>query len=100
MQAKALKSDLLLLLIAIIWGGGFVAQRQGMESLGPFTFNALRFAIGSVSLVPLILLGRRRRRAGAAARFQHSDRAVCPWLRHSSSHHFNRRSGALDPEAR
>ena len=61
MQGKAFKSDLLLLLIAAIWGGGFVAQRQGLEFVGPFTFNGVRFALGSLSLLPLILMGQRRR---------------------------------------
>jgi len=61
MQGKALKSDLLLLLIAAIWGGGFVAQRQGLEFVGPFTFNGVRFALGSLSLIPLVLIGQRRR---------------------------------------
>jgi drug/metabolite transporter (DMT)-like permease len=61
MQGKAIKSDLLLLLIAAIWGGGFVAQRQGLEFVGPFTFNGVRFALGSLSLLPLILIGQRRR---------------------------------------
>jgi drug/metabolite transporter (DMT)-like permease len=62
MQGKTLKSDLLLLLIAAIWGGGFVAQRQGLESVGPFTFNGVRFALGSLSLLPLVLIGRRRQK--------------------------------------
>jgi len=61
MQGKAIKSDLLLLLIAAIWGGGFVAQRQGLEFVGPFTFNGVRFALGSLSLLPLVLIGQRRR---------------------------------------
>ena len=61
MQGKALKSDLLLLFIAAIWGGGFVAQRQGLEFVGPFTFNGVRFALGSLSLLPLVLIGRRQR---------------------------------------
>ena len=61
MQGKAVKSDLLLLLIAAIWGGGFVAQRQGLEFVGPFTFNGVRFALGSLSLLPLVLIGQRRR---------------------------------------
>ena len=60
MNLRALKSDALLLLTAIIWGGGFLAQRIGMESVGPFTFNAIRFALGSISLVPVILLVRKR----------------------------------------
>lgn len=60
MQGKGLKSDLLLLLIAAIWGFGFVAQRQGLEFVGPFTFNGVRFALGSLSLLPLVLIGQRR----------------------------------------
>lgn len=50
-----LKSNMLLLLAAAIWGFAFVAQRMGMEYVGPFTFNGVRFALGSLSLVPLIL---------------------------------------------
>jgi drug/metabolite transporter (DMT)-like permease len=60
MRGNAVKSDLLLLLIAAIWGGGFVAQRQGLEFVGPFTFNGVRFALGSLSLLPLILISQRR----------------------------------------
>lgn len=54
MKIRTLKSDLLLLITAIIWGFAFVAQRVGMEFVGPFTFNAVRFALGSLSLIPLI----------------------------------------------
>ncbi len=46
--------DLLLLLTATIWGLAFVAQRLGMEHVGPFAFNAIRFAIGALVLVPLV----------------------------------------------
>jgi drug/metabolite transporter (DMT)-like permease len=56
-KSRTLLSDVLLLLTAAIWGGGFVAQRIGMESLGPFTFNAIRFALGALSLLPLLLFG-------------------------------------------
>ncbi len=57
-QAK-LKANGMLLLTAIIWGGGFVAQRMGMRSLGPFTFNGLRFALGAITLLPIFFLRRR-----------------------------------------
>lgn len=40
--------NLLLLIAAALWGFAFVAQRQGMESLDAFTFNALRFALGAL----------------------------------------------------
>ena len=35
-----------MLLAAAIWGFAFVAQREGMETMGPFLFNAARFFIG------------------------------------------------------
>ncbi len=54
MPTSTIKSDLLLLLTAAIWGFAFVAQRVGMEHVGPFTFNGIRFALGSLSLVPLL----------------------------------------------
>ncbi len=44
---------------AIIWGFAFVAQVLGMEHLRPFTFNAIRFLIGAVSLVPVIFVMER-----------------------------------------
>lgn len=54
MKNKELRSSILLLLTAAIWGFAFVAQRIGMDYLGPFTFNAIRFALGSISLIPVI----------------------------------------------
>lgn len=56
------KYELLLLLTSIIWGVAFVAQQIGMErGLGPMTFNGLRFALGCLSLVPVLLWRRRGR---------------------------------------
>ncbi|MDR0589456.1 MAG: DMT family transporter [Spirochaetaceae bacterium] len=60
MNKQALKADLLLLLTSCIWGFGFVAQRSGMEYVGPFAFNGIRFIIGSLSLLPLIRFRRRK----------------------------------------
>ena len=60
MNKKALRADILLLLTAGIWGFGFVAQHSGMEYVGPFAFNGIRFLLGSISLVPLILFRQRR----------------------------------------
>lgn len=56
------RSDLLLLLTSCIWGFAFVAQRAGMADVGPFLYNAVRFALGVLVLVPFVLAGRRRRR--------------------------------------
>ena len=51
-------SDLLLLLTAIIWGFAFVAQKAGMEFTAPFTFNACRFLLGGLILIPLVIYQR------------------------------------------
>ena len=51
---------MVLLLAAAIWGFAFVAQRIGMDYIGPFTFNGIRFALGALSLVPLAIFSRRR----------------------------------------
>ncbi len=50
-----IQADLLLLLVALIWGFGFVAQRAGMEHLGPYTYNGIRFLLGGLCLLPLAL---------------------------------------------
>ena len=51
-----LKSVFLLFLTAIIWGVAFVAQLIGSDHVGVFTFNGVRFILGALSLVPVILL--------------------------------------------
>ena len=55
-----MKSNILLLITAMIWGFAFVAQRSGMEYIGPFTFNTVRFTLGGISLIPLLLINKRR----------------------------------------
>jgi drug/metabolite transporter (DMT)-like permease len=59
-QQLQLRANLLLLLAAGIWGFAFVAQKTSMEHIGPFTYNGLRFALGSLSLLPLIYILNRR----------------------------------------
>ncbi len=60
MKSKV-KSTILLFLTAIIWGFAFVAQRVGAEFVGAFTFNGIRFLLGSLSLVPVILIFEREK---------------------------------------
>lgn len=62
MKEKQLQSSLLLLLTAMIWGTAFVAQSVAMDYIEPFTFNAIRFLLGGVVLLPLIALRSRRER--------------------------------------
>jgi drug/metabolite transporter (DMT)-like permease len=60
MNTRALRADILLLLTALLWGFGFVAQSSGMDYVGPFTYNGIRFILGSLSLLPLIFFQRAR----------------------------------------
>ena len=54
------KAMLMLWLTAAIWGFAFVAQRAGMKYIGPFTFNGIRFALGSLSLLPLLWIQNKK----------------------------------------
>ena len=54
------QANLILLLTALIWGFGFVAQRMGMDHLGPYAFNVCRFLVGALSLLPLLFLLRKK----------------------------------------
>ncbi|NOX37083.1 MAG: DMT family transporter [Calditrichaeota bacterium] len=66
-RSRTLRSDGLLLLTSAIWGLAFVAQRVGMEYIGPFLFNGVRFALGAGVLLPFIFL------------FQQSSTATTGW---------------------
>ena len=44
------------LLCTFIWGTTFIAQDTGMDNIGPFTFNAVRFFIGFLAIMPLVFL--------------------------------------------
>ena len=44
------------LLCTFIWGTTFIAQDTGMDEIGPFTFNAVRFFIGFLAIAPLVIL--------------------------------------------
>lgn len=54
MKLDTFKSDAVLVLTATIWGLAFIAQRVGMEYVGPFTYNGIRFTLGAISLLPLV----------------------------------------------
>jgi drug/metabolite transporter (DMT)-like permease len=63
-----LKSDFILLLVAFIWGSAFAAQRVAADHLGPFIFNALRFFVAVIVLLPI-------------ARFRLKvERGILPWV--------------------
>jgi drug/metabolite transporter (DMT)-like permease len=63
------KADSLLMLTAVIWGGAFVAQRAGMDHVGPLTFNGVRFMLGALTLLPFALRGARTTEVDLLPRF-------------------------------
>jgi drug/metabolite transporter (DMT)-like permease len=62
-MSKKLKGDLILLTAAIIWGFAFVAQKAGMDYIGPFTYNGIRFFMGATVLLPLLYYQVRKDRS-------------------------------------
>ncbi|MNO59404.1 putative DMT superfamily transporter inner membrane protein [compost metagenome] len=60
MKTHALRADILMLITAMIWGVSFVAQRLGMDSIGPFLYTGLRFALGALVLLPLLAWSAKR----------------------------------------
>lgn len=68
MNSKKALGNGLLLLTALIWGTAFVAQRTGMESIEPITFNAARMALSAVLIGGLALIMRAKRRNHGGSR--------------------------------
>lgn len=52
-----LKADLLLFVVALVWGSSFAAQRAASEHMGPFLFNGLRLLAGAAVLMVIGMLG-------------------------------------------
>lgn len=66
----------MLVLTAMVWGGSFVAQKSGMELIGPFAFNGIRTIIGGIVLIPLIMvLDRMKSKKQASAPAVKADAA-------------------------
>ena len=71
MMSKQLRGSLILLIASVIWGFAFVAQSAGMDSVGPFTFQASRMLLAVAFLLPVaaIIHAVRKRRGDAPHRF-------------------------------
>lgn len=52
------QSNLLILFTAAIWGGSFVIQKLAMDLMDPFIYNALRFFLASLCLIPIRFIRR------------------------------------------
>ncbi len=60
-----LRQSSILLLTAVIWGVAFVAQSVGMDYIGPFTLIAVRFLLGALTLLPVVIFQNITIRPGA-----------------------------------
>lgn len=67
-MSKKMRGNLMLLLTALIWGSAFVAQKSGMDLIGPMAFNGIRTTIGGIVLIPaIIFLNNFKAKKAAAA---------------------------------
>ena len=58
---KKIVSFLCLILCTFIWGTTFIAQDTGMDNIGPFTFNSVRFFVGFLAVAPFVFLFERKK---------------------------------------
>ncbi|MFH1138591.1 MAG: DMT family transporter [Pseudomonadota bacterium] len=58
MNTRVIRANILLFTAAVVWGTTFVAQRVGMDHLGPLSYTASRFTLGALVLLPLAWMRR------------------------------------------
>ena len=54
-------SFICLVVCTLIWGTTFIAQDTGMDNIGPFTFNAVRFLVGFLAVAPFVFLFEKKK---------------------------------------
>ena len=54
-------SFICLVVCTLIWGTTFIAQDTGMDNIGPFTFNSVRFFVGSLAVLPFFFIFEGRK---------------------------------------
>lgn len=59
---RNMRGEFMLMITALIWGVSFVAQRSGMEYIGPFTFNGIRCYLGALVLLPVLFAFEQQRK--------------------------------------
>lgn len=70
---KKILSNISLLLTALIWGLSFVAQKAGMDHIGPFSFNFARSILGGLSLIPVIFIAKMLKHDTRSKRTRHKQ---------------------------
>ena len=61
-------SMLCALITTFIWGTAFIAQDTGMDNIGPLTFNASRFFVGFISILPVALIVEKKKNLKRSAK--------------------------------
>ena len=54
-------SFICLVVCTLIWGTTFIAQDSGMDNIGPFTFNSVRFYVGFLAVAPFVFLLEKKK---------------------------------------
>jgi drug/metabolite transporter (DMT)-like permease len=76
-----LKADITLLVVAIIWGTAFVAQRIAGQMGSAYLFNAARYLLAALVVLPLaIRVGRASSPTGQVANLTYLPRAQYKWM--------------------
>lgn len=75
---KKLQGILSLLFATVIWGSTFVAQSVGMDHVGPFTFQAIRCAMATIGLLPVIWMFDRGKKDGKTFLSRFADKKL--WI--------------------
>ncbi|MCR5800124.1 MAG: DMT family transporter [Lachnospiraceae bacterium] len=73
---KRVKGTIQLSLTALIWGVAFVAQSVGMDYVGPWTFNCVRYFIGGTVLIPVVCFIALMERKGAQTASEHDHSKI------------------------
>ena len=73
---KQLQGSISLIFAVLIWGSTFVAQSLGMDHVGPFTFQAIRCALGAIGLLPVIYLFDKKKHDGNSFVSRFSDKQL------------------------
>ena len=58
---KKVISFICLIVCTLIWGTTFIAQDTGMDNIGPFTFNSVRFFVGFLAVSPFVFLFEKQK---------------------------------------
>lgn len=61
-KESTIKGEICLMLASILWGSCFMFQKKGMDYIGPFTLGTFRFVLGSLVILPIILILSKKRR--------------------------------------